>query len=63
MALAATSDIYWQCLRKRTFSSRFAAKDQLRNLRRKFGREYTARLEFYRCPWCRLWHVGNRPGT
>ncbi len=46
------------CINKRTYMDRETAKKAAKRMRRRNGdASKTARL--YRCPWCRLWHIGH----
>ncbi len=51
-----------ECTRKRAYSSEEEARRVVRSFRRSLPAYDGRWLYPYRCPWCRQWHIGNRPG-
>lgn len=51
-----------RCWRKQRWRSKGAAEAQLRSLLRSAKVKNEERLNAYRCPWCRWYHVGRVGG-
>lgn len=45
-----------QCIGKRYYRTKAAAKTAAKQAEQNFGRMHP-----YRCGWCELWHIGHKP--